>query len=102
MPLCPRLPTGRLSASIGNQFVDQRRARLHVTPNQALGACDSSFQGGYAQFVVLDPQHDFVSRIDAQRLTKGCRNYDASPCANTGSALAFHVLATLQMNGDIL
>jgi hypothetical protein len=73
-----------------------------MTPKQALGVLDSRLQRGDPQFVSLDPQHDFVPSIDAQSLTKGCRNYDASPRANTGSALAFHVPWTLQMTGDIL
>src|SRR5580698_5216109 len=102
MHLYPRLFIADLSASIGNQFVNQRRARLHVAPDQALGAFDPCFQGGDAQFVVLDPQHDFVSRVDAKSLTKGCRNNIASPSADTGSAFVFHNLATLQMNGGIL
>ena len=63
-----------------------------MTPDETLGAFDSCFQGGDAQFVVLDPQHDFVSRIDAQSLTKGCRNNNPSACADAGSVPMFHVL----------
>jgi len=73
-----------------------------MTPDEALGLFDPRFQGANAQFAVLDPKHDFVSSIDAQGLTKGCRNYNSSICANTGSALAFHVPAPLQMNGNIM
>jgi hypothetical protein len=102
MQLCPCLLTARRPAPIGNQFVNQRRAWFHMTPDEPLGPFNSRFQGGDAQLVVLDPQHDFVSNIDAEGLTKGCRNNNPSICADPGSAFVFHDLATLQMNGGIL
>src|SRR5580698_1344573 len=98
----PGLLTDSRLAPFSNQFVNQRRTRFYVAPNQTLSVLDPHFQGRDAQFVILKPQHEFVSRIDAQSLTKGCRNYNLPPCADTNSTLVLHVLATLQMNDVVL
>jgi hypothetical protein len=73
-----------------------------MSPNQALGAFNPRFQCEDTQFVALNLQHDFIPRIDAQRPAKGCRNYNPSIHTDAYSTMAFHVLATLQMNGDVL
>src|SRR5882672_8738598 len=64
-------------AAFGNQFVNQRGTRLHMLADEPLSALNIAFQGGNAQFVVLNLQDHLVTNADAQPLTKRSRNHHA-------------------------
>jgi hypothetical protein len=51
-------------AAFREQLVNQRGA-LSVLSGTALCPPDAALLGRNAQFVILDPQHDFVPNLDA-------------------------------------
>jgi hypothetical protein len=72
-------------ASLVDQFVSQRSARLYIFPDAPLCALETVFQRGNPQFVCLDSQYDLVPNIDAQRLAESGGNHDSAIFIYAGS-----------------
>ncbi|OLC93469.1 MAG: hypothetical protein AUH86_16735 [Acidobacteria bacterium 13_1_40CM_4_58_4] len=62
-----------------------------MPPDKPLGPLDPPFQGRDAQFVVFDPQHDFISNIDSQCFAKGNGNHDSPVFIDPRSGFLIHV-----------
>jgi hypothetical protein len=58
-------------AAFREQLIDQRGAGFYVLPGPPLRSPDAALLGCDAQFVVFDPQHDFISNFDAKGLPEG-------------------------------
>jgi hypothetical protein len=77
-------------AAFREQLIHQRCAALYVLPRAALRPQDAALLGGNAQFVVFDPQHHFISYLDAKRLAKGRGDYDAAILVYPRSGFLWH------------
>jgi hypothetical protein len=55
-----------------------------------LRTLDAPLLGGDPQFVVSDPQQDFIPDIDPQRLTEGSGDNDTPILAHTNSRFFCH------------
>src|SRR5579862_9882973 len=78
-------------APFGNELVHQRSTRLHVPPDQLLGAFDATLQSGDSQLIVFNPQDNFIARIDAQRLAKGGGDYYPTVFIDASAGFLIHV-----------
>jgi len=58
--------------------------------DETLRPRDALFQGRDAQFVVLDPQHDYISTIDTQGPAKNSGNQDPPAFIDAYSGFALH------------
>ena len=76
--------------ALGEQFMDQRGARLQVLAGALLRALDAPLLGGDAEFVVFNAEHDFVADLDAEGFAKGRGDYDAAVFVNAGSKFFRH------------
>jgi hypothetical protein len=56
-------------AAFREQFIDQRGA-LHVLAGPTLRSLDAALLRRNAQFIVFDPQDDFISYLDTKRLAE--------------------------------
>jgi hypothetical protein len=77
-------------AAFGEQLVDQRGAAFYVLPGAALRSLDTALLSRDAQFIVFDPQHNFIPNLDAERPTKCRRDHDAAVLVHTGSGFFWH------------
>src|SRR6266403_584013 len=86
-------------AAFRNEFVNQRPAGFYISPDTLLGSLKTAFQGCNPQFVVFDPQNDFVPDIDAERLAKRRGNHDAAVLihAHSGFGIHCHTLLTVTL-----
>src|ERR1035441_5724223 len=82
----------RCLAAFGEQFVDQRRAGFYVLPRTAPCSLNAALLGGDSQLIVLDTQNDFISSLDAKRLTECRGNDDATILVYPQSGFLFHVI----------
>ena len=81
-------------APFRQQFIHQGNAGLQVAPGAALCALNPPLLRSDPQFIVSDPQQDFIPDLDAQRPTEGSRDDDTTILAHTDSGLFLH--GTLQ------
>jgi len=49
-----------------------------MLPDKALGALQAALQRGDPQFIILDPQKDFISDADTKCLAKRSRDHHAT------------------------
>jgi len=77
-------------AAFGEQFFDQRCAWLYVLPGAALSPLDAALLGRDAQFVILDPQHNFISNPDAEGLPKRRWDHDTAVLVHPRSGFFCH------------
>jgi hypothetical protein len=78
-------------AAFREQLFHQRCTPLYVLPGTALRPLDAPLLGRDAQFVVLDPQNDFISNLDTQSLTKGRGDYNTAILVHTCPGFFCHV-----------
>jgi len=77
-------------AAFREQLVDQRSARLYVSPSPALRLLDAPLLGGDSQFMVLQSQQNLVSSFDPKSLPEGRGDHDSPILTHTRSSLFIH------------
>jgi len=82
-------------AAFREQLIDQGFGGLYVLPGASLRPLDAALLGRDAQFVVLDPQHDLISNLDAKSPAKGRGDHDPAVLIHTRSGFFCH--ATLRL-----
>src|SRR5271166_4202006 len=80
-------------ATLGQQFVNQRRAGFHIMPGALLRPLDAALLSRDAQFVVLDPQHNLISYLNAKGFTEGCRDNNAAILIHACTGFDIHVMS---------
>src|ERR1035437_4046922 len=78
-------------AAFGEQLIDQRHAGFYILPGAALGPLNAPLLGRDSQLIVLDPQHNFISNLNAKRLTECRRNNDATVFVDALADFLIHV-----------
>jgi hypothetical protein len=81
----------RCLATFGKQFIDQRRAGFYILPGAVPCPLNAPLLGRDSQLIVLDTQNDFISNLNAKRLSKCRGNDDATILVYTQSGFFFHV-----------
>jgi hypothetical protein len=76
------------------QFLNQGGARFYIMPGAALCPLDAVLLRRDPQFVALDPQHNFISDLDAKGFTECCWDNNAAIFVHACACFHFHV--TLQ------
>jgi hypothetical protein len=72
------------------QLSDQGSTGLQVALSTALRALDAPLLRGDPQFIVSDPQQDFIPDIDPKGLTKRSRDDDTTIVAHANSGFFYH------------
>jgi hypothetical protein len=96
-------------ATVREQLIYQRCAALYILSGSTLRTLDAALLGSDAQFVVFDPQDDFIPNLDAQRLSKRRWDHDTAVLIHSrpgffwhwhtpdGMTLLYHYVMTLNI-----
>jgi hypothetical protein len=79
-------------AAFREQLIYQRSTALYVLPGTTLRPLDAALLGRDAQFVVLDPQHDFISNLNAKSLSERRGDHYPAILVHAGSGFFCHVI----------
>src|SRR5271165_1746976 len=82
-------------AAFGEQFINQRRAGVYIMPGAPLRPLNTALLRRDSQFVVVDPEHNFISSLNAKGLAEGCRDDQSAVLIYARPSFRFHV--TLQI-----